>query len=285
MSHVDERRELAAVLRDLRMNRQVSTTVLARRLGWSQARVSRIERAVAYAKPADVEAWCRELGADPDQRRHLAAVAERLATQLTEWRRELAPGRRRKQQELRDLEAAASVVRVFSGDVIPGLAQTRAYARVMFAQGREGVTDEREDIDDVLDVRMARHEVMRTKQVELLMSESAIRRQLLPGELWCAQLGHLADLAVSPNVQLGVLPFVAAAQEPVHQYHGYAILGDPDADDTAVALVETVTRALTVRDPQELVTYRDHFAKLSTTAITGDDLRTWLQEVLANTPG
>ncbi|TDX84953.1 helix-turn-helix domain-containing protein [Amycolatopsis arida] len=285
MNHADERRELAAALRDMRLNRQVSTTVLARRLGWSQARVSRIERAVAYAKPADVEAWCRELGADPDQRRHLAAIAERLAAQLTEWRRELAPGRRRKQQELRDLEAAASVVRVFSGDVIPGLAQTRDYARVMFTQGREGVTDEREDIDDVLDARMARHDVMRTKHVELLMSESAIRRQLLPAGPWRAQLDHLADLAVTPNVRLGVLPFAAAAREPVHQYHGYAILGDPDADDTAVALVETVTRALTVRDPQEITTYRDHFTKLGTTAITGDELRTWLREFSTNTLG
>jgi hypothetical protein len=74
-----------------------------------------------------------------------------------------------------------------------------------------------------------------------------------------------------------VIPF--DADESVHQYHGFAIIGDPVVDDAAIVLVETLTRALAIRDPAEVATYVDHFAALRDAAIEGDRLRALLSQI------
>jgi hypothetical protein len=58
------------------------------------------------------------------------------------------------QQDIQRFEVAASVVRVFSPDVVVGLAQTPAYAEAMFRLGRDvGLT---EDVEKVVATRLAR---------------------------------------------------------------------------------------------------------------------------------
>ncbi len=283
----DARHELAATLRGLRQDTAISTTNLGKQLGWSQSRVSRIERGVALPKPDDVRAWCDAVRADRDVRRHLVDIAGQLSVQLTEWRRELAPGRRRKQAEIRELESVASVNRVFSADVIPGLAQTAPYARAMFQLGRDGVTDAEEDTDEVTESRLARHAVLddHNKQFGLVMSEAALHRRLrrlLTHEEWQAQVAHLAEIAQRSNVTVGVVPFDTASPSEPHQYHAYAILGDPVVDDVAAVLAETVTRGLTIRAADELADYIRHFDALLSAAVTGEDLLAWLREFSAN---
>lgn len=278
-----ERHELAAALLGLRVDADLSTTQLATRLGWSQSRVSRIELGKTLPTPGDVERWAQETNADPDTQRHLMTLAEQSRVQLTEWHREIAAvgGRRRKQQEIERLEASASVIRVFGADVVPGLAQTRAYARRMYLLGRPGVTDDPAGLDAVLDARVARQAVLDSgKHIRMLMSEFALRRQLVPALVHRDQLERLAELSPRPSVHLGVIPFAAA--EVAHQYHGYAILGDPDTDDSALVLAETLTRALTVRDIDEVTQYKDHYEQLDSTALHGDELRAFLQEIAAD---
>ncbi|MGI9002974.1 MAG: helix-turn-helix domain-containing protein [Pseudonocardia sp.] len=278
--HIPERDELAAALRGLRIDAELSTTVLAERLDWSQSRVSRIERGKTLPTPVDVDDWAQATHADPDVRRRLRELADHAQTQLTDWRRELAPGRRRKQQEMAEHEANASVIRVFGADVVPGLAQTRSYAAAMFRLGRPGVTDEPEKLDAVLDARMARQSIIDTgKRLDLLMSECALHRHLIPGTDQREQIDRLITLSERPNVRLGVIPFTA--HERAHQYHGYAIYGDPAADASAVVLVETLTRGLTIRAADEITRYIEHFDQLAATALTGDDLRVFLREVTA----
>ncbi|MGH4017204.1 MAG: Scr1 family TA system antitoxin-like transcriptional regulator [Pseudonocardiaceae bacterium] len=93
------------------------------------------------------------------------------------WRRELAPGRRRMQQDIQRFEAAASVVRVFSPDMVVGLAQTPAYAEAMFRLGRDvGLA---EDIQAVVAARLARQSILddERKKFTLVMGETAVRRR------------------------------------------------------------------------------------------------------------
>jgi transcriptional regulator with XRE-family HTH domain len=276
-----QRHEIATALRGLREDANLSQPALAARLEWSQSRVSRIERGATLPTSGDVDQWAQHTDASPDTRRHLMTLAEQSRVELTEWRRELAPGRRRKQQEIARLEEGASVIRMFGADVVPGLAQTRAYARRMFLLGRPDVTDDPDDLDAVLDARMARQAVLDSgKHIKLLMSEVALRRQLVPGLVHREQIGRLVGLSTRQGVRVGVIPF--AADEQVHQYHGYAILGDPDTDDGAVVLAETLTRGLTVRDPGEVALYVDHYERLDSTALHGDELQAFLLEVVAH---
>src|SRR5437879_135493 len=114
MTQPEPRNELAAALRALRMDAGLTTTELARQLGWSQSTVSRIERGITLAKPAAVAQWTRALHATTELRQHLTEVAEQQAAEFIEWKRAMAPGRRRLQENIKELEELASVSYEFS---------------------------------------------------------------------------------------------------------------------------------------------------------------------------
>jgi transcriptional regulator with XRE-family HTH domain len=277
----DERRRMAEALCDLRAAARLSTTQLAQRLGWSQSKVSKSERGVTLPSPSDVEAWADVTGAPADLRAELIEIAKQAATEFIGWRRFLAPGRRRVQQDVQRLEVAASVLRVFAPNVVVGLAQTRRYAEAIFRMGWGGPA---ENVEDVVQARLARQAVLadESKRFELTMGEAALRRRLIPPAAMRAQLGRLAELTQQANVHIGVIRFDAA--EKVHQYHGYSVIGDPDLDDEAIVAAETLTRAIMVRRDDEIREYIEHFNTLRAAATEGEPLRAFLQELIAELP-
>jgi len=272
-----DRQRLAAGLRRLRLDAGLSTTALAGALGWSQSKVSKTELGRTVPPPADVAAWCVATNAAPDAQAALGRLAEQAEHQAVEWRRELAPGRRKKQEDIQRLEAAASVVRVFSPDVVVGLAQIRPYIQAIFRLGRRvGPTDE--PSEGIVEARLARQTVLadRRKQFQLVMGETALHREIVPRRELRRQLEHLVQLAAQPNVVMGVIPF--AGPERVHQYHGFAVLGEPGVDEETLVLAETVTRAVTIRSAEEVAEYVAHFDGLRQGAVEGDQLLTLLHK-------
>lgn len=277
----DERRHLADTLRGLRVEAGLSTTQLALRLGWSQSKVSKTERGITLPLPSDVEAWAIATGASAKTRARLGELADRSNFEFIERRRVLAPGPRRVQQEIQRLEEAASVVRVFHPNVIVGLAQTRAYVEAIF---RLGPSVPVEAFDDAVAARLARQATLadRTKRFELVMGEVALRRLLIPPSAMRTQLQRLLELSLQSNVHLGVIGF--DADERVHQYHGYSVIGDPDLDEEAIAGASTVTRTLRIRGEAEIREYIEHFTALRAAATEGEPLRVFLQELIAELP-
>ncbi|HEY6422001.1 MAG TPA: helix-turn-helix transcriptional regulator [Pseudonocardiaceae bacterium] len=277
----DERRRMADALRGLRVEAGLSTTQLAHRLGWSQSKVSKTERGVTLPPPSDVEAWAQVTGAPADLRAELIEIAKHATAEFIEWRRFLAPGRRRIQQDVQRLEAAASVLRVFAPNVVVGLAQTRRYAEAIFRIGWGGPA---ENADDVVRARLARQAVLanESKRFELTMGEAALRRCLIPPAAMRAQLIRLVELSQQPNVHISVILFDAA--EKVHQYHGYSVIGDPDLDSEALVTAETLTRALMVRREDEIREYIEHFNALRVASTEGEPLRAFLHELIAELP-
>jgi uncharacterized protein DUF5753 len=245
--------------------------------------VSRLERGITLAKPDEVDQWTRVLRAEPEVHRRLVELAERQGVELLEWKRAAAPGRRRLQEEISELEAAASTIWVFSLNIVPGLTQTSRYAEVMFRIGRDRALSDRE-IAEAVDARLARQAVLDdpNKRFKLLFSEAALRRSLLPSEEMRTQIRALIKMAGLATVEMGVIPF--SARERTHTYHGFSILGDPDVDSNAMVIATTVTRTLTVRAPDEVREYIEHYRRLAEGALFGDDLLRLLREVSEEAP-
>lgn len=277
----NDRRRMAETLRDLRISVGLSTTQLANRLGWSQSKVSKTERGVTLPPPSDVEAWANATAASAELRAGLVEIAGRAATEFIEWRRFLAPGRRRVQQDVQRLEDGASIVRVFAPSVIVGLGQIHPYAEAVFRIGWRGLA---ENLEDVVQARLARQVVLADegKRFELVMGEAALRRRLLSPATMRVQLTRLVELSRQPNVRMGVIRFDAV--ETVHQYHGFAILGDPDLDDEAIVTAETLTRALVVRDDADIREYVEYFNALRAAATEDEPLQEFLQELISELP-
>lgn len=278
-----EHQRLASILRSLRIDAALSTTELARRLNWSQSKVSKTERGETLPPPEDVERWAQLTKASSDVRDELSWLAAVSAADAAEWKRAMAPGRRRWQQEIHRLEANASVVRVFSPDVVVGLAQIRPYAEMMFRMGTDFGPDE--PLDEIVSARLERQETLNdsSRRFEFVMDETALRRRIIPTTDMRVQVERLIELSSRANIDIGVITFDAT--ELTHQYLGFAIIGDPTLDAESIVLAETPTKGLRIRATEEINEYVKHFNALRATAVSGDELRAFLQEFIAGLDG
>lgn len=277
----DERRRMAETLRGLRIDAGLSTTQLAKRLDWSQSKVSKTERGVTLPPPSDVKAWAVATGASVELAAELIELADLAAVEFVERRRVSAPGRRRVQEEIQRLEEAASVVRVCQPNIVVGLAQVGSYIEAMFSKGRRTPP---EHLDKAVASRLARQAALadRRRRFEFIMGEAALRHGVVRPPAMRTQLERLVELSRQPNVYLGVIRF--DAKERAHQYHGYTVIGDPDLDDEAIVWITTVTRTLRIRGEAEIREYIEHFDALRAAATADEPLRAFLHELIAELP-
>src|SRR5918996_2403076 len=113
------------------------------------------------------------------------------------------------------LEQAASVIRTYEIQFVPGLLQTRDYARAVTMLGH---TDPVE-VERRVELRLQRQELLTSAQPPTLwavVDEAALRRSLVGPEQSRAQRTHLIEMNELPNISLQVAPF---------SYGGHAAAG------------------------------------------------------------
>lgn len=115
------------------------------------------------------------------------------------------------------LEQAASVIRTYELQFVPGLLQTTAYARAVTALSHRDAAEAERRVA----LRMRRQEILTVPDgptVWAVIDEAALRRSLVPPDLMKDQLAHLIELGALPNVSLQIAPF---------SYGGHAAAGGP----------------------------------------------------------
>ncbi|MFJ1600115.1 Scr1 family TA system antitoxin-like transcriptional regulator [Streptomyces sp. NPDC088261] len=113
-----------------------------------------------------------------------------------------------------DLEAAATVIRTFQAQVVPGLLQTADYARAVLSAGRLN----RDTVEELVTARLERQHILtRDKPPELwiVLDENVLRRRMGRVDTMRSQLDHLLRAAEKPNVVLQVVAFDAGAHAGV----------------------------------------------------------------------
>jgi len=198
-------RRLAAELRRLRERAGLTGEEAAERLGWSGSKVSRIERHQIGVKQADL----RRLLA-------LYRVDERYRDELLALARESGRGRLVRTSlgfpqvaDYMTAEAEAESVWNWEPQVIPGLLQTREYARALRQLWLEMFPGPPSETDRWAETRLARQQVLtRDPPLELraVIDESALRRRFGDTAVMRAQLRHLAESSDLPNVEVRIYP-------------------------------------------------------------------------------
>jgi len=275
-----QRRRLAALLRDLRDAAALDQTALGERAGMSQSKVSRIETGRQTPTVADAQAWARAVGATETQRVDLVERTETALTEAVSWQEELRSGLAAKQQRIARAEQAVSRLRIYSL-VVPGLLQTAEYARRVIAMG-EGLTPGVvRDISAAVTARLERQQILYEpgRQCEFLVPEAALRWRPGPPNVLAAQLDRIVALSTLEAVTFGVIPWEAEATAVVP--HEFAIFGDTATDGTREVVIGTVTRELHIRDDAQVAVYSDLWERLAATALTGDDARKLLADYAA----
>ena len=233
---------LGAHLRRLREARGVSRDDAGWEIRASESKISRMELGRVGFKERDVEDLLTLYGVtDPDERAALLSLT-RGANTPGWWHRfgDVLPNWF---QSYLGLEAAAVLVRTYEVQFIPGLLQTRDYARAVVLLVHQGARAE--EIERRTDLRIARQQLLlRPDRPSLwaVVDEAALRRPIGGTEVMRAQLEALIEATQLPNVRLQIIPFHFGG----HAAAGgaFTILRFPDQDLPDVVYVEQLTSAL-----------------------------------------
>lgn len=270
------RQQLGKTLRDLRLAAGLTGMQLAGRLGIAQSSISRMETGRQLPSPEQVDRWAAETGASSQQLAELDQLAEAAATEATAWRRRPLAAM---QRDTADLEASAGLSRGYHPVLVHGLLQVPDYAHAVY-QARARLFGQTEaEVAEAVAARMHKQAILHTAghRFEFLTSEAALRWRFVPTNVLAAQLDRLSQVARMPNVLVGILPLET---EPVWGWGGFAaFLERADAED--VVLVETLTAALTVRNPVDVARYNQAWTQLQEQAVMDGEAVVLLERLAA----
>ncbi len=154
-----------------------------------------------------------------------------------------------------DLESAATLIRTYEGQFVPGLLQTDDYIRAL-VHGTH--LESAEEVGRRVRLRMARQTLLTREHPPRLwavVDEAALRRPVGGREVMRGQLERLLDASKLPNVTLQVLPFGAGAHSAM--VGAFSILRFADQQLPDVVYLEHLTSALYLDKRDEVERYLD----------------------------
>jgi transcriptional regulator with XRE-family HTH domain len=228
---------LCSQLRRLRESRGISAQAAARAIRGSESKISRIELGRNAIREIDVLDLLTFYGVGPAEREQLLALAEQ-ANRPGWWHRynDILP---EWFQSYVGMEEAATRIRVYEPQFVPGLLQTPQYAAAVLAVG------------DIPFAEAERHVIVRKERQRrfnegrlrlwAIIEETALRRPVGSTRILRDQLSHLRDLSSRPNLTLQVMPVGTAAHAVPS---AFTILRFSEADLPDVVYLEHLTSAL-----------------------------------------
>src|SRR5260370_5701069 len=254
-----QRLVLGSQLHRLRESRGITAEQAAEAIRGSHSKISRMEHGRVGFKERDVGDLLTLYGVtDAEERAVLLNVAREASTPgwwhassdiLPAW---LEP--------YVGLEAAASVIRTYQIQLVPGLLQTEGYARALIGQGSAATEQE---IARRSELRASRQEILRRPDAPQLWAasdEGALRRPVGSRHTRRAQLPPRIEAARHPAVTLQILPFRAGAHPAMGGPFTILRFAQPDLAD--VVYIEQLTSALYLDKPAEADSYLEVMEQL-----------------------
>ena len=270
------RRRLALELRRLREAAKLTCEEVAERLECSASKISRVETGRVSVSPRDVRDMLEIYGVPDLQRDALVQLARE--SRQKGWWHAYGDSVQPHFATYLGLESAASEIRIYEVNLIPGLLQTEEYARAVIAAGM--VNSPRADIERQVALRMERQRLTITSppKVWAVLDEAALRRQVGGPEVMRMQLEYLRELGGLRNVSLQVIPFGGGAHPAMGRPFIILVFGE-EADPDVVYL-EDLTSALWVENVEEVDRYNVFFNHLQATALSFDNSAALMTAVL-----
>ncbi|MFI9761647.1 helix-turn-helix domain-containing protein [Streptomyces sp. NPDC051963] len=241
----------------------------ARALGFSPAKLSRIEAGKGRRPPAesDVRALLELYGTDDYEASVLLKLLHR-AGEPGWWQRydkRLMP---EWFDRLVGLQEAAAAIRTFEIQYVPGLLQTPEYTRAVVRRGLP--TAPSAEVRRRVELRTRRTELLQrgadAPQLWAVIDESVLLRVLGSVDVMREQLAHLVEMAQRSNVTVQIVPLdVTNASAPAIPIT-YLRFGGLDLPD--VVYLEHIRSANFLEDQDETEEYRLALDRLADEALT-----------------
>jgi transcriptional regulator with XRE-family HTH domain len=254
-----QRLVLGSQLHRLRESRGITAEQAAETIRGSHSKISRMENGRTGFKQRDVADLLTFYGVTDDEERAALLNLAREANTPGWWHAysDILPSWA---QPYVGLEAAASVIRTYQIQIVPGLLQTEGYARALIGQG-SATSDE--EIARRSELRASRQEILRrpdAPQLWVVIDEAALRRPVGSREIVREQLQHLIEVADYPAVTLQIMPFSAGAHSAMGGPFTILRFAEPDLAD--VVYIEQLTSALYLDKPVEVDSYLEVMEQL-----------------------
>ena len=247
-----QRLVLGGHLRRLREDAGITTERAAAIIRGSHSKISRMEHGRVGFKERDIADLLTLYGVtEGGEREALLGLAR--GSNLPGWWQSYSDILPHWVEPYFGLEAAASFIREYELQFVPGLLQTEAYARAVIRLGTSVAEDE---IVRRAQARVSRQEILRREsppKIWAVMDESALHRVIGGPEVMREQLRHLLDMCDHPAVTVQILPFSAGAHRAMGGAFTILRYTEPDLRD--VVFIEQLTSALYLDKQAEVDSY------------------------------
>lgn len=254
-----QRLVLGGHLRRLREQAHITTEQAAGVIRGSHSKISRMEHGRVGFKERDIADLLTMYGVtNGDEREALLKLAREANT--PGWWQGYADILPHWVEPYFGLEAAASFIRNYELQFVPGLLQTEGYALSLI---RLGNAPTEEDVLRRAEARMSRQDILRREtppRVWAVVDEGALRRPIGGEKVMRDQLKHLIDMCDHPAVTLQVLPFQVASHPAMGGPFTILRFSEPDLRD--VVYIEQLTSALYLDKPAEVDSYLEVMEQL-----------------------
>ena len=254
-------RRVSSELRELRLRSGLGAEEVARALGISMSKLSRMESGQRGLQPDDVAALLG-LYRVPAQRRNELLGIVRNAHKPNWWPAQ--ESRTPLLEELTAFERTATAFRNYEPSIVPGLLQTSEYTVALCeASAREFSSAE---VDRMVTSRLERQQILRTRpdqDFEFLIEQAVLERPTGGVGVMYRQLRHLSSAISRENVEIRVMPSSVGTHSGMDG--PLLLLQFPDHQD----LVYLENRAATsyLEEPQYVTEAKDVLAQLRCLAL------------------
>ena len=247
------RKELANTLRTLRARSKKRLEDVAAHLEMSTATLSRIETGIRVPRARDVRDLVEFYGVKDEAK--VAAIVGLVAEAKEPGWWEVYPEVDDDYATLIGLEAAAIRIQQFETTLIPGLAQSEAYARAYLREAMNpalGDSLSSQDIERLVEIRMRRQQVVFNAPgltYEAIVDEASLLRPVGGQPVMLEQINLLADMTERSNVSIRLLPLAAGAHPG--QLGGFTVITLPEGAVPDVVFLESLAgQLITEEEPR-----------------------------------
>jgi hypothetical protein len=178
------------------------------------------------------------------------------------------------------LEEAASLIRTYEVQFVPGLLQTADYARAVIRLGHAHASVA--EIDRRTELRQARQEVLRRPappHLWAVIDEAVLRRPVGTEDTMRSQIEALIEASRMPHVRLQIIPFRVGGLGPAGVPFTILRFAEPELPD--VVYIEHLSGALYLDSRQDIELYSRALDRLMVDAETPDQSRQMIAKVVA----
>lgn len=259
------RRQLGAELRRLRDQAKRTVADVARDLGWSESKLSRIETAHSGIRNPDLERLLKLYRTQEAERKRLTALAAQARQRA--WWEAYGDALPNAYETYIGFEAEATSIFNYQAQLVPGLLQTAEYASAVVQA--DGVSDNPLVLEQRVAVRMARQAVLTREPpptLWVILDEAVLRRPIGGKDVLRRQLGRLIEAADRPMITIQVLPFTVGAHRALAG--SFVVLEFAGGADESLVYSEGMTGGVFRSRPDELRSYLMSFEALRTAALS-----------------